>query len=297
MRRTTILALCAAAIALTGFPAASQPDSAIPNFSGFWSRETFGFEPPYSGAGPIKNLMRRADGTADARRVQGDYRNPMLTPEAAAVVKKRGDISLSGNDYPTPSNQCWPMVAPYIFRVQGMEVLQKKNEVIFTYMQDHQFRVVRLNAQHPAHVRPSWYGDSVGRYEGGTLVVDTVGIKPGPVPMLDMYGTPFSGSLHVIERYRVLSFEDAKRAQDRGLHEFGHPATEQGAIIDPNYHGRGIQVEFTVDDPREFTHPWSGLATYLQAAGEWVENVCAENTHEYYSARDTEVPQSKQPDF
>jgi hypothetical protein len=53
----------------------------------------------------------------------------------------------------------------------------------------------------------------------------------------------------------------------------------------------------TVDDPKEFTHPWSGLATYLQAQGEWVENVCAENTHEYYSAHDTEVPQSKTPDF
>ena len=41
----------------------------------------------------------------------------------------------------------------------------------------------------------------------------------------------------------------------------------------------------------------SGLATYLHAAGEWVENVCAENVHQYYAGLDTEVPQALTPDF
>jgi hypothetical protein len=269
----------------------------IPDFSGFWSRETFGIEPPESGPGPIRNIMRRADGTADARRVMGDYKNPILKPNAAAVIRKRGEISLSGADYPTPSNQCWPMVAPYIFRVQGMEVLQQNDKVTLIYMQDHQFREIRLNSNHPAVVIPSWHGDSVGHYEGGTLVVDTVGVKAGPVAMLDMYGTPFTEALHVIERYRLLSYADAKRSQDRGLKEFGPPATEQGAVIDRNYRGPGIQVEFSVDDPNVFVRPWLGIATYMHAAGEWVENVCAENIHEYYSPHDTQVPQATRPDF
>jgi hypothetical protein len=39
------------------------------------------------------------------------------------------------------------------------------------------------------------------------------------------------------------------------------------------------------------------LATYLHAAGEWVENVCAENIHEYYSGKDTDVPQAGEADF
>jgi hypothetical protein len=285
-------------IALFALPAAgAQSGSEMPDFSGFWSRATFGFEPPEAGPGPVRNLMRRADGTADARRVLGDYNNPILKPNAAAVIKKRGEISLSGNDYPTPSNQCWPMVAPYIFRVQGMEVLQQRDKVTFIYMQDHQFREIRLNGQHPAHITPTWHGDSVGHYQGGMLVVDTVGVKPGPVPILDMYGTPFTDALHVTERYRVLSYPDAQRGQNRGLKEYGPPATEQGAVIDSNFRGPGIQVEFTVDDPKTFTRPWSGLATYLHAKGEWVENVCAENTHEYYSTRDTEVPQAEKPDF
>ncbi len=293
----SLLFASASVIAASVFPTAGQGAGATPDLSGFWSRATFGFEPPYSGAGPIRNLMRRANGTADARRVMGDYNNPILQPAAADLVRKRGNISLSGNDYPTPSNQCWPMVAPYIFRVQGMEVLQQRDRITMIYMQDHQFREIRLNGQHPAHVTPSWHGDSVGHYEGGTLVVDTIAVKPGPVAMLDMYGTPFSDSLHVTERYRVLSHDDAILGQDRGLKEFGPPATEQGAIIDANYHGPGIQVQFTVDDPKVFTRPWSGLATYLHAGGEWVENVCAENVHEYYSAHDTEAPRAEKADF
>ena len=59
---------------------------------------------------------------------------------------------------------------------------------------------------------PSWYGDSVGHYEGDTLVIDTVGIKIGPFAMVDMYGTPHSPALHVVERYRLLDYEDAKDA-------------------------------------------------------------------------------------
>lgn len=293
-----LLFASAATFAASVFPAVGENGAgAIPDLSGFWSRETFGFEPPESGPGPIRNLMRRADGTADARRVMGDYNNPILKPGAAALIRKRGEISLSGADYPTPSNQCWPMVAPYIFRVQGMEVLQQKDKVTLIYMQDHQFREIRLNAKHPELVIPSWHGDSVGHFEDGTLVVDTVGVKAGPVAMLDMYGTPFSEALHVIERYRLLSYAEAKRGQQRGLKEFGPPATEQGAIIDRNDRGPGIQVDFTVDDRNVFTRPWLGGATYMRAAGEWVENVCAENIHEYYSPGDTEVPQAAKPDF
>ena len=59
---------------------------------------------------------------------------------------------------------------------------------------------MRLNAQHPAHVTPSWYGDSVGHYEGDMLVIDTVGFKKGPFAMLDFYGkTPSPRTVVVVE--------------------------------------------------------------------------------------------------
>jgi hypothetical protein len=69
-----------------------------------------------------------------------------------------------------------------------------------------------MNQPHPAQVAPSWYGDSVGRYEGDTLVIDTVGIKVGPYSMIDLYGTPYTNALHVVERYRLLDYEATKGA-------------------------------------------------------------------------------------
>jgi hypothetical protein len=61
------------------------------------------------------------------------------------------------------------------------EILQKKDEVVILSLQDQGVRRVRLNQSHPAQVTPSWYGDSIGHYEGDTLVVDTVGFRIGPL--------------------------------------------------------------------------------------------------------------------
>src|SRR5258708_2145237 len=74
--------------------------------------------------------------------------------------------------------------------------------------------------QHAARVTPSWHGDSVGRYEGDTLMVDTIGIKSDrPFPMVDMYGTPHTEALHVVERYRLIDYEVAKEALERNAKE------------------------------------------------------------------------------
>jgi len=137
------------------------------------------------------------------------------------------------------------------------------------------------------------HGDSVGHYEGDTLVIDTVGVVAGPAAVLDQFGTPFSGALHVIERYRMIDYLQARAAQDRALREYGPPATEQGAIVDRDYKGKGLQVRFTVEDKNMFVTPWSGLATYLHASGEWVENVCAENNEHF----GFQTPNAPNPDF
>ena len=261
----------------------------VPDLTGSWSRMTFGFEQPPSGPGPIGRYNNQPN-------VGGNFNNPILKPEAAAVVKERGEMLRSGKDFPNPSLQCLPMVSPYIFRVQEIQVLQKKDEVEFLYMQDHQIRRVRLNRQHPAQITPSWYGDSVGHYEGDTLVVDTVGFKLGPAPNVDMYGSPFSQALHVVERYRLIDYQAAKAAQERNIRDAGPVATEQAAAIDESYRGKGLQIQFTVEDKNIFNTPWSAAATYRRAAG-WVENVCAENTNEYYNNGVTEVPKADRPDF
>jgi hypothetical protein len=250
--RTVIIAAAGAA-ALFSTPALTQQPSqdgaSIPDFSGMWSYPYWpSFELPLSGFGPVVNKLRRrqlldADGrrlpaanaplAGDPLRLVGDYSNPILKPEAAEIVRKHGELELNGGA-PTPTNQCWPAPVPYIFRSIGMQMYQKPDTITIQYYD--QVRHVRMNQPHPAQVTPSWYGDSVGHYDGGTLVIDTVGIKTDrPFAMVDMYGTPYSQSLHVVERYRLIDYEAAKEAQERnGKENFRFPPdVAEGWVPDP----------------------------------------------------------------
>jgi hypothetical protein len=67
-------------------------------------------------------------------------------------------------------------------------------------MFDNQTRRVRLSMAHPEHFELFWYGDSVGRYEGDTLVIDSVGVRVTPFGTVDRYGTPNSEALHLVKR-------------------------------------------------------------------------------------------------
>jgi hypothetical protein len=246
------------------------------------------------------NKSRLRTGESNGNQLVGDYTNPILKPQAAEVVKKHGEISLAGVTYPTPANQCWPQPLPYIFWTIGIQLLQQPDKITILYSNpDHEVRHVRLNQLHPAKVTPSWYGDSVGHYEGDTLVIDTVAIKTGrPFAMVDIFGTPYSEALHVVERYRLLDYEAAKEAQERGYKENRRlPFNDSGLIVDPNYQGKGLQLQFTVEDEGVFTMPWSATMTYRRALGEWPEFACAENIHEYYYNKDAEVPTAHKPDF
>src|ERR1700746_3499034 len=137
-----------------------------------------------------------------------------------------------------------------------------------------------MNAPHLAGVMPSWHGDAVGRYEGDTLVIDTVGQKHGPFTMLDLYGTPYSDKLHVVERYRLIPYEEAQDGLRRNERENQH-AGGGTSDVDRNYRGKFLQVLFTVDDAEAFTMPWSATVTYGRGSNEWRESVCAENPHDY----------------
>jgi hypothetical protein len=181
----------------------------------------------------------------------------------------------------------------------GMQMLQQADKITILYDFDHEVRRVRLNQAHPAQVTPSWYGDSVGHYEGDTLVIDTVGIKVGPFAMVDRFGTPHTAALHVVERYRLIDAQAAKQAQERGLKEnvFLLGGGDSGLAIDPDYSGKGLQLRYTVEDEGIFTGPWSATVTYRRALGAIPENVCAENLRATYVAKDSAVPQADKPDF
>ena len=55
----------------------------------------------------------------------GDYSNPILKPQAAEIVKKHGEMELSGAGSPTPTIQCWPEPVPYIFNGVAMQMLHQ----------------------------------------------------------------------------------------------------------------------------------------------------------------------------
>jgi hypothetical protein len=275
----------------------AQDTAAIPDFSGIWAHLTWpDAEPPLTGLGPVTNRSRR-NGASDVYELVGDYTNPILKPHAAEIVKKHGEISLTGVPYPTPSNQCWPGGMPFVLYNIGMQMLQQREKITILYSNDHEVRHVRMNQSHPASVKPSWYGDSVGHYEGDTLVIDTVGVKIGPFAMLDMYGTPHSPALHVVERYRLLDNEAAKQAEERGQRGLSRFGRDPGFARNPDYKGPGLQLEFTVEDEGVFTKPWSASISYRRPLGDWPEMVCAENPHEYFSGRHAAIPTAVKPDF
>jgi hypothetical protein len=147
----------------------------------------------------------------------------------------------------------------------AMQVLQTPTKVILLYARDHQIRVIYLDQPHSKDLSLSWYGESVGHYEGDTLVVDTIGMNSKT--LVDRYGTPHSDQLHTIERYR--------RSEADGT----------------------LEVSVTVEDPAVFTTPWSARAAYKRdAASRFEEIVCAENNPST-SNRAIEIPAATHPDF
>jgi hypothetical protein len=156
---------------------------------------------------------------------------------------------------------------------------------------------VRLNQSHPAQVTPSWYGDSVGHYEGDELVVDTVGLKIGPFSMVDWYGTPFTEAIHLMERYRLLDYDATMKAIARDAKEnFQFVNPDNGLPADPGYRGKGLQIEVTVADEGAYTMPWSATVTLRRAVEEPQELVCADNTL-WYPGKNSAVPRASNSHF
>ena len=275
----------------------AAPAPPVPALSGVWAHFTWpDAEPPETGPGPIVNLSLR-DGASDPYQLAGDYRNPILRPNAAQIVKRFGEESLAGKTYATPSNQCWPGGVPFVFIANiGMQMIQQRDAITILYTNDHEVRHVRLGGRHPKRIVPSWYGDSIARYDGDTLVIDTVGVKIGPYAMLDLYGTPHSPSLHVVERYRLLDNETAKRVQERNLRGLSRLGRDPGLAADPGDTGPGLQLDFTIEDENVFTRAWSGTISYRRPLGAWPEMACADNPIDYI-ARGVKPPTAAKPDF
>jgi hypothetical protein len=262
MRR---LAAAAAACALVCAVPAAAAD--VPDISGIWSRGPAAqsmFQPPASGPGPVRNLTPPPPGVGGgtATRWQGDHTNPVLQPWVAEAVKRNTELDRADTPWLSAQQRCAPHGVPYVLQLNDLvQFLQTPTETVILYAREMRARLIHMNAQHPREVKPSYYGHSIGHWDGDTLVVDTIGLNDKTAT--DRFGTPHTDRLHVIERYRV----------------------------QPD--GRTLRVDFTVEDPGAFTAPWNAWVTYRREAGPLLEQVCAENNRDPLTNTDHPIPMGR----
>jgi hypothetical protein len=261
---STLLAgmICLLALVGIGRPAET---TATPDLAGPWMRtgNAFDFAAPPPGIGP--RALVNVSGN-DLLPI-GNIDSPILKPWAAAEVEKHNELVRAGRLALDAPASCMPMGVPYVLEVrENVWLLQEPDTVTIIYQNDYQRRVVHVDARHSAHPVPSWFGESVGHYEGDTLVVDTVGIAMHEFSAIDRFGTPHTEAMRVVERYRV--------SDDR----------------------KSLRVDFTVDDPGTFNMPWHAAVVYSRGTAYPGERPCAENNREGEAGL-VPMPVATKPDF
>src|SRR6185503_18710004 len=161
-----------------------------------------------------------------------DLSNPILQRWAREELRKLNERVLAGRPLYSRQSSCWPMGVPgfLLYVVNPIYFLQTAKKVTLLVTSDHMVRHIYLNVPHSANVKPSWYGESVGHYEGDTLVVDTIGITTRT--FVDDYQTPHTDKLHVIERFHMIDG------------------------------GKGMEASLYVEDEGAFTTPWNATQRY-----------------------------------
>jgi hypothetical protein len=212
----------------------------------------------------ISNQVSGRTGQQPTFRIADLSSNPNVKQWAKDVMKKDNDEVIGGKIAYTARSSCKPGGVPgfNLFGFQPIFFVQTPKKVTMIYSGDQQVRHVHLNVPHSTNVKPSWYGESVGRYEGDTLVIDTIGLNTKT--HVDNFRTPHTEKLHVVERWKLV--ED----------------------------GKTLEVTFTVDDPDTYNAPWTAQQRYRQAQGPMTEQVCAEGNLYLF---DWGLPVDDRPDF
>lgn len=224
---------CAPVFAQSHTPATTHPVGPG-SLNGKWN--TFGYK------GSARNSAR----DRVHRTVDGKW--PPLLPAAAELLEQRLKAADEGRPFPTTLHECLPggvpeMIfgSPYL-----MQIIESPEQVTILHEMFTLFRVIYIDGTHPAEPDPTYMGHSVGRWEGDTLIVDTVGLTART--SIDEVGMPHSEDLRVTERYR--------RVDDDTL-----------------------EIIVTLDDPGTFSEPWDAKVIYKAAPpdAEFIEYVCENN--------------------
>jgi len=268
--------LCCAATAAAAEDVAGPPTT-LPDFSSHgvsWIAINSDFTPVPGGPRPVgfdpKFPFVRNDQAGQKTYRVADLDNPNLMPWVKDELKRYNDKVFAGDVGITPRWSCLPGGVPgfSLFVVEPVYIVQAPKEVLPIYAGNHEFRFIYLDVPHTKNPTPTWYGESVGHYEGDSLLVDTIGVSTKAV--IDNYHTPHTDKLHVTERYHTIDG------------------------------GKTLEVVLLVEDPGAFYMPWQAMQHYRRVdnGGMLPEENCAENNENVFHLEGfVPSPHADIPDF
>jgi hypothetical protein len=167
-----------------------------------------------------------------------------LQPWAADLIKKRR----AENQKDNPDALCLPMgFMQFHTHGQPRKIVQTPGVIVIIFEPNYGLRQIFTDGRAlPANdPQPWWYGYSVGKWDGDTMVVETTGLRDGG--WLDIWGSPFTDAAKITERFRRVNYGT-------------------------------LEIDVTVDDPKAYTKPWTVRVNQrLVADGELIEFICNEN--------------------
>ena len=273
MSRSGLSKLCVMSsivLSLAWVESASGQPAKVPDLSGSeggWvhARGT-GFQPVPGSPPPVSQDPGHpfVAGQGSHYRI-GDLSNPNLKPWVKDAMQKDTDEIDGGKIAFQSSASCVPSGIPLMLSYpRPLLILQTPKKVVMI-KEGGEIRHIYLNVLHSENPRPSWYGESVGHYEGDTLVVDTIGFSTQT--FLDVYRTPHTEKLHVVERWRTVN------------------------------EGKELEVTITVDDPDTFYQPWTTRVRDQRGREPFLaEEICSENNLNF-GLFDFHMPVATTPDF
>jgi len=274
LRHVAVFILWTSAI---GASQAAPEGASIPDFSSnevSWTAINSDFTPVQGSPAPVtfdpQHPFVRNDQPGQATYRVADLNNPNLKPWVVEGLRIANAKVFAGGIGPTPRWSCLPGGVPgfSLFVVESVYVVQGPKEVLLIYSGNHEVRHIYLDVPHRRNPVPSWYGESVGHYEGDTLIVDTVGLSPKAV--IDNYHTPHTEALHVTERYHLVNG------------------------------GKTLEVNLTIDDPGAFNAPWKAVQRYARTEGRGPlpEQNCSEHNDNIFNLEGfVPSPMADRPDF
>jgi hypothetical protein len=281
-----ITGLSCACFAAAAFAADQAAQRAVPNFSSGdfpWVTKNATYLPPPSGLGPLAvdkakartvRIPNNTGAVVESQLRVADLNNPNLKPWVVDHLRKANEEELAGKLRYSARASCRPGGVPdflvYAGAFQPIYIFQMQDKIVMINQGNTEVRHIYLNVPHSQNPKPSWYGESVGRYEGDELVVDTIGFNDKTF-VDESFNLPHTALLHVVERYKLL---------DQGM---------------------GLEVSFTIDDPGAFNAPWSGVVRFRRTASAdpLEEQPCADqNVGEIgFHSQLFDVPIAAKPDF